>query len=286
MLLKRSAPFPPSPLFCYDKGLASAISVPCFWGKKQVVKIKRYALIVALAFLALSLKGCVYLRLLEVKFQLSDFEKNFRLEDKGGLDLIFLKPVLLKEDILYLARQGPTTVQESPKISIWQFYFQKKGEGKSRNEKEFDVPVDLFFEGEVLTMVKLPKRFIEILPRPFIVESFKAIGRGKVHTEGRHVSGTFPAEKEGDGIPIPRKTDFLRLLGKPTEERRSSHAFAMTYIYILKPSNPESSGNPPQAWASFEFIPRTHRLSKAEARFAGIKLSMTFGNPDSCPDTP
>jgi hypothetical protein len=250
------------------------------------MKIKRFALIVALAFLALSLKGCVYLRLLEVKAQLSDFEKNFRLEDKGSLDLIFLKPVLLKEDILHLAKQGPTTIQESPKISIWQFYFQKKGEGKSQNEKEFDVPVYLFFEGEALAMVKLPKRFIEILPRPFIVESFKAIGRGKVHGKERHVSGTLPAEKEGDRIPIPRKTDFLRLLGKPIEERRSSHAFAMSYIYVLKPSNPESSGNPPQAWASFEFLTRTHCLRKAEARFAGIRLSMTFGNPDSSSDTP
>jgi hypothetical protein len=250
------------------------------------MKIKRYALIVALAFLALSLKGCVYLRLLEVKSQLSDFEKNFRLEDKGSLDLIFLKPVLLKKDILHLVKQGPTTIQESPKISIWQFYFQKKGEGKSQNEKEFDVPVYFFFEGEALAMVKLPKRFIEILPRPFIVESFKAIGRGKVHTEERHVSGTLPVKKEGDGIPIPCKTDFLRLLGKPTEERSSSHAFAMNYIYVLKPCSPESPGNPRQAWASFEFPIRTNRLSKAEAGFAGIRLSMIFGNPDSYPDTP
>jgi hypothetical protein len=113
-----------------------------------MMKMKRCALLIALAFLTQPLWGCIYLRLLEVKFQLSDFDKYLRLGDKEGLDLIFLKPVLLKEDILYLVRRGPTTIWESPESSIWQFYFQKRGEGKNRSEEEFDVPVDLFLKAK------------------------------------------------------------------------------------------------------------------------------------------
>jgi hypothetical protein len=248
-----------------------------------MMKMKRCALLIALAFLTQPLWGCIYLRLLEVKFQLSDFDKYLRLEDKEGLDLIFLKPVLLKEDILYLVRRGPTTIWESPESSIWQFYFQKRAEGKNRSEEEFDVPVDLFFEGETLTMVRFPRRFVEILPRRFIVESFKAIGRGEVNRGRRHVSGTLPGQKEGDAIPIPRKTDLLRLLGMPTEERRSSPVFSMDYTYVLKSAKPERPGGSPVAWASFEFQARTQHLIKAEARFAGIKLSMTFENLHSYP---
>jgi hypothetical protein len=248
-----------------------------------MMKMNRRALLIALAFLTQSLWGCVYLRLLEVKFQLSDFDKYLRLEDKEGLDLIFLKPVLLKEDILYLAKRGPTSILESPQSSIWQFYFQKRGEGKNRSEEEFDVPVDLFFESETLTMVRFPRRFVEILPRRFIVESFKAIGRGEVNTGKRHVSGTLPGQKEGDGIPIPRKTDLLRLLGMPTEERRSSPVFSMKYTYVLKSAKPEPAGSSPEAWASFEFHAQTQQLVKAEARFAGIKLSMTFESLHSYP---
>jgi hypothetical protein len=248
------------------------------------MKMNRYVLLIALAFLTQSLGGCVYLRLLEVKFQLSDFDKYLRLEDKEGLDLIFLKPILLKEDILYLARRGPTTFRESPQSSVWQFYFQKRGESKNESEEEFDVPVDLFFESGTLTMVRFPRRFIEILPRRFIVESFKAIGRGEVNTGKRHVSGTLPGQKEGDGIPIPSKTDLLKLLGMPTEEGSSSPVFVMSYTYILKPAKPELAESPPEAWANFEFHARTQRLIKAEARFAGIKLSITFGNPVSYPN--
>jgi hypothetical protein len=248
--------------------------------------MKRYGLLIALLLLTLSLKGCVYLRLLEVKLHLSEFEKYFRLEDAAGLDLVFLKPVLLKDDILFLARKGPTFVRESKGLSTWQYYFEKKGGGEDLSGEAFDVPVDLFFEGETLTRVTFPRRFIQVLPRPFLVESFRAIGTGEVKKGERHVSGTFPRKKEGDETPIPGKTDFLNLLGRPTEERRSSPAFAMNYTFLLKPAKPDPGQNPPHAWASFEFHAKTHLLRRLEARFAGIRLSMTIDNAHPYPTTP
>jgi hypothetical protein len=69
----------------------------------------------------------------------------------------------------------------------------------------------------------------------------------------------------------------------PTEERRSSPVFSMDYTYVLKSAKPERPGGSPVAWASFEFQARTQNLIKAEARFAGIKLSMTFENLHSYP---
>ena len=232
----------------------------------------------AVALLALSLKGCVYLRLLEVKSHLSQFEKYFHLENKESLHLIFLKPILLREDILHLAKGGPTTIQESSEGAVWHYLFQKRPHGENYGQSEFDVPVDLFFVGERLNKITFPKKFIENLPRQFIIDSFRAIGQGEVRKEALHVSGSLARNKKGDEFPIPNKTNFLILLGSPTEEKSSPEASVWQYTYILKPGKPELGVEPPEAWAQFDFNPRSNQLTKANATFAGIQVSMTFEN--------
>lgn len=72
--------------------------------------LKRIIFLFLLGALLVPLGGCVYLRLLEVKHQLADFEKHCVLENRDALAVIFLKPVLRKEDILHLAKRGLTFV--------------------------------------------------------------------------------------------------------------------------------------------------------------------------------
>ena len=58
--------------------------------------------------------GCVYLRLLQVKNQLNDFEGNFDLKDQNGLKLVFKNPVLLSRDIVWLTKNNPISREHSP----------------------------------------------------------------------------------------------------------------------------------------------------------------------------
>ena len=56
-------------------------------------------LVITLILIATFISGCVYYRLLKFKWQLEKFEENFELQDKKGLTLVFLNPILLKKDI-------------------------------------------------------------------------------------------------------------------------------------------------------------------------------------------
>ena len=68
-----------------------------------------------LVFLLLTLSGCVWLRLLEIKNQLADFDENIRIEvaDKHFI-VHLLKPVLRSDDFIYLSKLQPSRKQLMP----------------------------------------------------------------------------------------------------------------------------------------------------------------------------
>lgn len=49
--------------------------------------------------------------MIKVKNQLNDFETNFDLNDERGLTLVFLNPVLLTNDVIWLMKGGPVSVE-------------------------------------------------------------------------------------------------------------------------------------------------------------------------------
>ncbi|NBS15704.1 MAG: hypothetical protein EBS79_02140 [Gammaproteobacteria bacterium] len=68
-----------------------------------------------LIFMALTLTGCVWLRLLQIKNQLADFDENFRIEvaDKHFI-LHLVDPVLLSADFIYLSKLNPSRIEKLP----------------------------------------------------------------------------------------------------------------------------------------------------------------------------
>ena len=76
-----------------------------------MMSLLRYVL---LAALLLSLNGCVYLRLLELKNQFAEFDKYFRVEAGEHFVVRFLHPVLYLDDFSELAKIEPTRVENLP----------------------------------------------------------------------------------------------------------------------------------------------------------------------------
>ena len=65
------------------------------------MKLKQSIVYLGFLFLMAVISGCVFLRLLEVKRQLNDFNNYFQINDQNEFSLVFLKPVLHTDDILW-----------------------------------------------------------------------------------------------------------------------------------------------------------------------------------------
>ena len=79
----------------------------------------------ALILILLLTSGCVLVRMLKVKNQLNDFDKNFDLHDKRGLTLVFKNPVLGSNDIEWLMKGEPSANKKIEKGELWTYVFEK-----------------------------------------------------------------------------------------------------------------------------------------------------------------
>ena len=238
--------------------------------------LKRTIGCILFLFCLLNISGCVYLRLLRVKSQLFSFEKYFRIENQNGLTLIFLKPLLLSEDLLTLAKRGPTTKVEVGGGELWRYFFLKQYQVQKDESGDFDIPLDMIFQNNKLCKVKLPERFLRILPMPFIIGTLKEIGGAKIKTKDRYLAGNFHEKSPQKGMRLPRKQDFLRLLGKPLVMEESELKSKLTYRYRLNGTKPLLNTKPSRTWARVTFWNGDETLSKLEAKLGGMKFSITY----------
>ena len=237
---------------------------------------RRFLLPFLVPALALGLSGCIYLRLLEVKYHLDTFDGYVAIKNHAGLSLIFLKPVLLKEDLLFLAKRYPTQAEESLDETRWQYLFLKQLPGGEKEDGAFDVPVDLLFQNNRLSTVTFPERFFENLPEPFIMAGLKALGRSEINVKARSAHSAVRSQDVLEPLNIPRKQDVLRLLGRPSKEEREKTLLVLTYRYRLKPGKEDEKKGPAYGWTKLTFGAGSEDLLKAEARFAMVRLSMDF----------
>ena len=79
--------------------------------RRPGIRTKRLLWFALLCMALLGLSGCVYLRLLEFKGQLSNFDENFSVDLEEGLSITFLNPVILQKDMWKIGL--PPTIQET-----------------------------------------------------------------------------------------------------------------------------------------------------------------------------
>jgi hypothetical protein len=213
-----------------------------------------------------------------VKYQLYTFDGYFEISNENSFSLIFLKPVLFKGDLLFLARRHPTMIEAFDHGARWLYSFQKQLHSGENEKGYFDLPIDLVFQNNKLIVVKFPVRFIEILPKPFIIAGLRALGRTQINVRGRFASGSFYEKNTQSEIRIPKKQDLIRLLGKPSVEEKTGGLLKLTYRYRLEPNKLDSNKRPAVGWARLTFRSGSDDLLKAEARFSIIRLSLDFEN--------
>jgi hypothetical protein len=237
------------------------------------MKLKRTIIYFGLLLFVISITGCVYLRLLEVKKQLSNFESYFRIDDQHELTLISLEPVLLTEDIIWLTKLDPTSKEKTDQGELWRYIFEKQYSGPKNEEGDFNIPVIMLFQNDKLREVRFPERFLKFVSKPLLIRMFQSMGYSEINKLRRSASSNFQGRNL---LEIPRKEFVLKVLGKPFNVEESDHTSKFTYKYNLKSTEPGSRSKESELWARFTFDRRDEAVLKAEGKFSRFNISMDF----------
>ncbi|QSA97694.1 hypothetical protein [Methylococcus sp. EFPC2] len=237
------------------------------------MKLLRRLFILALVLL---LTGCVWLRMLEMKGQLSHFDENFRVENNGHFVLDFLHPVLYDEDYLTLAKVEPSLKESLPTGPRWKQIFHKVDAG-GKTVPGVDIVFTLDFDEEKrLKRWDFSPAFIAMIPGRFLEASLRSLGKGKVD-EGKKQLRVNPEDLPRLNEKPPGRAQVEAALGPPSEvsedggKTLSIYRFQTDTLYV-KPDYEDRRF----AYAKLYFDPASDELQKVTARFLGLKFSVDF----------
>lgn len=244
---------------------------------KNYFKPKQLRLLVFLLCLTVLLSGCVYLRLLQVKNQLKEFDKHFAVQLDNGLIVHHLHPVLLSKDVHYLTKVDPSFVKQNSSGFTWTYRFEKLNKDEKTIEEGKPVIFDMVFnEKKRITQFKFHEIFLQLAPPKFIELSLRALGDAKVFKSQRKLDAD-PTVWEGEKLHAPLATQIIPKLGEPVNKKMEEEGLIVTYKYRL--AVPEGKSYPEKkrlAEVRLTFDPKTEELNRLKANFAGMKLSVNY----------
>jgi len=227
---------------------------------------------ILLLILILSLSGCIYYRFLKVKYQLDDFEKNFSVDDKGGLSVEFKNPVLQSGDIVWLMSANPDSKQDSENEKIWT-YILKKRYHRSKNENgNFDIPVKFIIKNEKVNKVTLPERFLKYFSMSLFKNLLNSFGRAdisKFHKEAR------TNVKESNHYKLPTTKEISEVLGSPYYRKKVNSDLVYVYKYYI---NAEGKSDRPGVNFIYHFREKDRVLRSVKSNIKGVDIAIDFSD--------
>jgi hypothetical protein len=182
--------------------------------------------VAAVAASALLLSGCVYLRLLELKHQLADFDRNFTLQTTDGLRMNFLHPVLLMDDVRFLGFE-PATVRRVGAAEQWHLKWVKQVPAGSSEKGKFEIAFDLTFTEGKLSGLNISESYFAFMPKQLVIGMIKGVGGANVDKRKRTVEGN--VDLAGADLPWPTRQSVSGMLGVPTEEHTEGERIIARY---------------------------------------------------------
>lgn len=198
---------------------------------------KRLPAIAGLLAVTLLLSGCVFLRLLELKKQIGQFEKHFVLQTHEGIRIICQTPVLLDDDVRWLGMR-PETTRRLGRAEEWQMRWTKDLPPGVTDSGTFFIGLQLVFTEGKLSSVTIPETYFALIPKSFVITMLKSMGGGAVDKAGRKLESTVAADAVRAARPKLPAID--KVLGKPTEERTEGVYSIQKYVY--RPVSKEPGG--------------------------------------------
>jgi len=234
---------------------------------------RRLSLLLTSATIILLIAGCVYSRLYTFQRQLNNFESNFELNDNRGLTLVFKNPVLESGDIVWLMKNEPTSKAELEEGELWTYVFEKQYLVSNDEGDEYDIPIMMVMNGEMLTEITFPKRFLKDLSIPLLKKMFSSMGDADINKLSKSAKSKFEGESKDE---IPRMRNIIDTLGEPYYIEESEDTSTFTYLYYLVSGSADEDREYFEFKTEFKFDKEDETLQKATGVIRGMSMSLDF----------
>jgi hypothetical protein len=204
---------------------------------------RRWLSALCLVFAAFCLSGCVYLRLLSLKRQLGEFDRNFRLQTADGLRLVCFNPVLLTADLRWLG-VTPERTEKSGRDERWWVHWVKQTSTKEAGPEAaaHDIELEIDFTENKFSGFFVAERYFAFIPKTFFIGLLRGLGGASVDQDKRAVTANI-ALGPNSSAKRPTVSSLLALLGTPTEQKSPNPGTTQLRYRYLPPSPGTNNGD-------------------------------------------
>ncbi len=200
-----------------------------------MILLKKTLLLLTLIFCALTMSGCVYLRMLEVKKQFNQFDKYVEVDKENGLTLSFLDPILYDDDIKWLGFP-PASRSTRSGSTTWKHVLEKKYKENQEETGNYDLVIETRYQNEKLNAVYFSERYFVALPKDFIPSLCEYMGKSSMDID--LISAKVKCTGELDDIqpflPLVKQGSVVQIAGIPYSSVNKNGMTTLEYRYRLK----------------------------------------------------
>ncbi len=257
----------------------------------------RPALLFALVAGVLCLSGCIWLRLLDMKSQMEDFDRWFTVPEGLPFTLIAKKPVLEPTDPEFIFGGPPTIIEpatpERDERRIWRWMKIAMPGDPPAAGVALDLAA-LVQDGKV-NVFSVPMRFSSLVPRTPMLELMRAFGKAKVDRSTRSAK----TDVQVAGWDVPDRPALIAWFGNanletvlraedrgPDGEKLKQPMRGVTWRFRLIPANevtaPAPAGQEAKgSIATITVLIPENRLRPAQliAGLNNLSFYLTFPEP-------
>jgi len=230
--------------------------------------------------LALSLSGCIYWwRAYQTYVQMGEFDRYFKVAVADDFTLLFKDPVMYSKDFVSLARLRASEETATPGGKHWRYWFRKVDKKGKLVEPKIEFHSDLDFNNkDLVTAWSFSPLFLEIAPPKFLEVSLRSIGGADINEEKMQLKADTSRFSKINAA-LPRKSSILEKLGEPLRIDKDKTQEVYVYHFKLVAHGVEEGYEDRELTEiKLTFDPKSEELTKMSGRFAGLKISINYGN--------
>lgn len=238
---------------------------PTFWLRNSFLLL----LLIAATFAS----GCVYLRLLQFKNQLADFEKHFAADLSDGFRINCKDPVLMGEDLRWLGAE-PETIKKVPGGESWTVRWVKELPRGVTENGIYDVELHADLVERRLQSVYIPERYFAFVPKTLFLDALRSAGHAKIDRQS-HQAVMKTSDDTADASSPVELNSVQKMLGVPTELIADSSL--SRYRYVFRPQCPTGTGKSVEV--TFIFNTKSGNLVRLIGKLPKGTLDFEFPEP-------
>ena len=225
-----------------------------------------------LLIIATFASGCVYLRLLQLKNQLRDFDQYFKVDTAKGVKIELLEPVLLGNDVRWLGLEPQKTASNQEGLEEWDIRWIKDLPPGVKEGAVYDVELSAFLKHDLLTRVFIADRFFAYFPKEIFVRLLRSAGSATIDRAAREANVKAATDDDELARQLPNLKSIEKMLGAPSA--REVEGTTVTYRYRYSPVTQTGKGK--AIGVTFVFASETGRLQKLMGKLPTGSLYFDF----------